>query len=76
MVVLSMAPGSPAGRWGQVYPSRDGARDGLRKHRDLKSAHVRVSGAQDGDPAGQSSDCTPASSCRAITIRWTWLVPS
>jgi hypothetical protein len=25
---------------------------------------------------GQSCDCTPASSCRAITIRWTWLVPS
>ena len=25
---------------------------------------------------GQSSDCTPASSWRAITMRWTWLVPS
>ena len=29
-----------------------------------------------GEPLAQSSDCTPASSWRAITIRWTWLVPS
>ena len=29
-----------------------------------------------GEIGGQSSDCTPASSWRAITMRCTWLVPS
>ncbi len=36
----------------------------------------RGRGGRGGGRAGQSSDCTPARSWRAITIRWTWLVPS
>ena len=51
----------PAGR-------RAGARGARRDRR--RGSRTRLA-----DPA-QSSDCTPASSWRAITIRCTWLVPS
>ena len=58
---LRAGPGGTAGLGAQQ--SRTDVRPGL--------ARVWLAPA-----LAQSSDCTPASSCRAITIRCTWLVPS
>ena len=44
--------------------------------RALRAVGGRDGVGSPGGVGGQSSDCTPARSWRAITIRCTWLVPS
>ena len=60
-------PGHPQGR----------SRTPVRTRPPTTTECVDLPAASSGTAAsGQMCDCTPARSWRAITIRWTWLVPS
>ena len=77
------ARGAPVGLAGDVLGlarRRQGGRGGV--HGEAHTARspagpptCRASSRRRAAPQ-DSSDCTPANSWRAITIRWTWLVPS